>query len=159
VDVVIELLDVLAVVALAAGQSEEPLLEDRVGAVPHRDREAQALVAIADPGDAVLVPAVGARSGVVVREVVPGRAPRAVVLAHAAPGALGELRAPALPVLAAVARLGETNLLGVHGCRYARAARLLPPAAARTLGTERSSARMRASAPTRARHGPATPAS
>ena len=56
-------------------------------------------MAIADAGEAVFVPAVGARPRVVVREVVPGRAVRAVVLAHRAPGALAQIRPPALPVL------------------------------------------------------------
>ena len=37
------LLDVLAVVALPVGEAEHPLLEDRVGAVPQRQRQAQPL--------------------------------------------------------------------------------------------------------------------
>ena len=65
VEVEVVLLDVLAVVALVAGEAEEPLLQDRVAAVPQRQREADALVAVADAGQAVLVPAVGARGGVV----------------------------------------------------------------------------------------------
>ena len=41
VEVVVELLDVLAVVALGAGQAEQALLEDRVALVPEREREAR----------------------------------------------------------------------------------------------------------------------
>ena len=67
------LLGVLAVVALGAGQAEDPLLEDRVAAVPEREREAERLPVVADAGEAVLAPAVGARAGVVVREVAPTR--------------------------------------------------------------------------------------
>ena len=70
------LLGVLAVVALAVGEPEDPLLEDRVGAVPQRERQAQPLALVADAGDAVLAPAVGARARLVVREVVPGVAVR-----------------------------------------------------------------------------------
>ena len=68
VEVEVVLLDVLAVVALGVGQAEEPLLEDRVRAVPHRERQAQPLSSSLMPGDAVLAPPVGARARLVVRE-------------------------------------------------------------------------------------------
>ncbi len=54
------LLDVLAVVALGVRQAEGPLLEDRVLPVPEREREADELVAVGDPAEAVFVPAIGA---------------------------------------------------------------------------------------------------
>ena len=73
VEVEVVLLDVLAVIAFVAGEAEEALLEDRVAAVPEREGEADVLVAVADAGDAVLVPAVGARAGVVVRADTPRR--------------------------------------------------------------------------------------
>jgi len=62
------LLGVLAVVALAAGEPEDALLEDRVAAVPEREREAQALALVAQRAEAVLAPAVRARAGMVVRK-------------------------------------------------------------------------------------------
>src|SRR5262249_48444423 len=114
VEVVIELLHVLAVVALGAGDAEEPLLEDRIAAVPQRQREAQAALAIADPEEAVLAPAVGAAARVVVREVGPRVAVGGIVLAHRRPLALREVRAPALPV-GLPARVGvEAARLGVE---------------------------------------------
>ena len=58
VEVVVSLLHVLAVVTLASHVAEHTLLEDRVETVPECDREADLLVAIADTGNAVLVPAV-----------------------------------------------------------------------------------------------------
>ena len=97
VEVEVVLLHVLAVIALVAGQAEHPLLEDRVGAVPQREREAQLLLVVADAGDAVLAPAVGARARVVVRQVLPRGAVGAVVLAHRAPLPLGQVRAPQAP--------------------------------------------------------------
>ena len=97
VEVEVVLLDVLAVVALAVGQAEEPLLEDRVLAVPQGQGEAEPLLVVGDAGDAVLAPAIGARAGLVVGEVVPGVAVLAVVLAHGAPLALAEVRPPLLP--------------------------------------------------------------
>ena len=50
----VDLLHVLAVVALLVGEAEEPLLEPVVLPVPHRDREVEEAVAVADAGDAVL---------------------------------------------------------------------------------------------------------
>src|SRR6185503_215883 len=98
VEVIEQLLDVLAVVALAAGQPEQPLLEDPVFPVPHRDREAQPALPIADPEQAVLAPAIDAAACVIVREVVPARAPLGIVLAHGAPLPLRQIRPPAPPV-------------------------------------------------------------
>jgi hypothetical protein len=48
VEVVIQLLDVLAVVALRVGQAEEPLLEDGILAVPQRDGEAKTALPVGD---------------------------------------------------------------------------------------------------------------
>ena len=62
------LLDVLAVVALAVGQAEQPLLEDRVLAVPQRQPEVDEAVPVADPAEAVLAPPVGAGVGLIERE-------------------------------------------------------------------------------------------
>ena len=67
------LLDVLAVVALRPGQAEHALLEDRIAAVPEREREAELVADVRDAGHPVLVPAVGARPRVVVRERAPRR--------------------------------------------------------------------------------------
>src|SRR5204862_7696347 len=91
------LLRVLAVVSLRSGQAEDALLQDRVAAVPECEGQAEALVAVADAGQAVLVPAVGAGPGVIVGQVLPRRSARRVVLAHRAPGALRQVRAPESP--------------------------------------------------------------
>ena len=92
------LLDVLAVIALVAAEAEDALLQERVAAVPEGEREAHALLEVANTRQAVFVPAVGARASVLMREIVPGRAVIAVVLAHRAPGALTEIRAERLPL-------------------------------------------------------------
>ena len=100
------LLGVLAVVALVAGEAVDALLEDRVAPVPERERQAQALLDVREPGEAVLAPAVGPRAGVVVRQVLPRRAVLAVVLPHRPPLPLREVRAPVVPV----ARLAQAVL-------------------------------------------------
>ena len=40
---------------------------------------------VADPGEPVLAPVIGARAGLIVREVIPGVAGLTIVLAHRAP--------------------------------------------------------------------------
>ena len=69
VEVEVVLLHVLAVVALRGHEAEEALLEDGVALVPQREAEAEDLVAVADGGQAVLAPAVGAAARLVVGEV------------------------------------------------------------------------------------------
>src|SRR5207237_900484 len=86
-----------AVLGVLDEDVEVPILGEHAG-IENLD-----LAPVADSGQAVLVPAIRARAGVVVREVIPRRAVRAVILADGAPGALGEVRPPALPVLGALA--------------------------------------------------------
>src|SRR5207247_3732051 len=93
-------------------QAEEPLLEDRVAPVPQRDREAQPALAVADPEESILTPAVGAAAGVIVREGLPGGPLPRVVLADGPPLAVGEVGAPALPVLGATSVFLEPQQLG-----------------------------------------------
>src|SRR5271165_6475686 len=94
VEVKVVFFDILAVVALAVGQAEQPLLQYRVLAVPQGEGETQPLVVVAKTGEAVLTPVVGARASLIVGEVVPRVAVLAVVLAHRAPLALAEIRTP-----------------------------------------------------------------
>jgi hypothetical protein len=62
VDEEVVLLDVLAVIPLRVGQAEETFLDDRVLFVPQREREAQALLLVAQPGHTVLAPSIRARA-------------------------------------------------------------------------------------------------
>src|SRR5439155_18378288 len=99
VEEVVELLDVLAMVALAVGQPEEALLQDRISSVPKRHGQTEPLLRVANPGNAVLAPPVGSAPGVIVGKVLPGRAVGAVVLSHGAPLPLGDVRSPTFPPL------------------------------------------------------------
>ena len=114
VEVEVVLLDVLPVVALAVGQAEQAFLEDRVLAVPQGQRKAEPLMVVGDPGQAVLTPAIRARAGLVVGEVVPGVAAFAVVLAHGSPLPLAEIGPPLLPGDSARGCV-ESNVFGCHG--------------------------------------------
>ena len=115
VEVEVVFLDVLAVVAFAVGQAEQAFLEDRVLAVPQGQGEAEPLLVVGDAGQAVFAPAIGARAGLVVGEVIPGVAAFAVVLADRAPLALAEVRSPLLPGNGSLAGLFESNVFAVMG--------------------------------------------
>ena len=104
---------------LVAAEAEHPLLEDRVLAVPQRQGEAERLPVVADAGHAVLVPPVGPGPGVVVREVVPGRAVLAVVLPDRAPGPLGQVGTPGAPRPAPRRRPGRAGAARRRCCTTA----------------------------------------
>ncbi|MGC4089204.1 MAG: hypothetical protein QM756_15230 [Polyangiaceae bacterium] len=112
VQVVVELLDVLTVIAFRPGQAEQALLQDGVAFVPQREREAQARLAVTNAEQAIFAPAVGAAARLIVGEVVPALAVRGVVFTHRAPLALGKVRAPALPILDAPGVLTQALALG-----------------------------------------------
>src|SRR6516165_6763472 len=114
VEIEVIFLDILSMVALVAGQAEGALLQDWIDAVPQRERQAEALLAVADAAHAVLVPAIGARAGLVVVEIFPGSPAGAVILAHRSPGALGEVRTPQAPVLPALMLRFEAGPFGIH---------------------------------------------
>jgi len=60
VEVKIVLLDVLAVVSLVVGESEQPLLEDWILSIPKSEREAESLLVVGNAGQAIFSPAIGA---------------------------------------------------------------------------------------------------
>ena len=111
VEVKVVFLDVLAVIALALVRPNSRSL--RIGSLPfHRaSGKAQPLVVVAEPGEAVLAPVIGARARLIVREIVPGIAVLAVVLADRAPLALAEIRSPQSPGNSRLSRLLETSCL------------------------------------------------
>ena len=85
-------------VALGTGHPVEPFLEDRVLLVPKGKGQAEALFDIAEPGEAVLAPAVGAGAGLVVGQVVPRLdLLAAVVLPDRPPRPLAQVGTPAVP--------------------------------------------------------------
>jgi len=97
VEIVVTLLDVLAVIALGISQPEQPLLEHRVAPVPQGQRHAQQLVVVAYAGQSVLAPPVGAITRLIMRERGPRVTAVAGVLAHGAPLPLTQIRSPPPP--------------------------------------------------------------
>ena len=101
-------------VTLLAGQPEEPLLEDGIATVPKGERETKALMIVADAEDAIFAPAIGLRSGVVMRKVIPSRAIGGIVFAHRAPLTLRKIGSPASPMLGALRGLIESFPFSIH---------------------------------------------
>ena len=97
VDVEVVLLDVFAMVPLAVGQAKHSLLEYGILAIPQSEGKAQALLVIAEAGDAVLAPVIGARARLIVGKVAPSVAILAVILPDGSPLALAEIWSPHLP--------------------------------------------------------------
>ena len=118
VEVVVNLLDVLAVVALFVGQAEQPLLENGVAAVPQGERQAQKLPVIGKAGEAVLAPAIGTTARLIVGEIIPCRTVWAVVLAHRPPLPLAEIGTPPTPILCASAAFLDASLFGLVDLRH-----------------------------------------
>jgi hypothetical protein len=108
------------VIAFGVGQAEHPLFQEGILAVPQREAEAEMKLLVAEAADAVLAPTVGAAAGVLVREVRPGIALLAIVLADRAPLALAEIWSPAAPATLVRLRLREPAALG--GLEQARRA-------------------------------------
>src|SRR5262249_25134123 len=115
VEMKVILLHVLAVVALVPCQAEEPFLEDGIRFVPESEAETDVLMAVANGGEPILVPAVGAGGGLGVWKIFPGFTGGAVVLANRSPGAVAHVRSPAFPVGLASSRFFETFFFCIHG--------------------------------------------
>ncbi len=97
VEIEVVFLHVFAVVGFAVRQAEHAFFEDRVFAIPEGHAEAQQLLVIADAGKAILAPVIGAGSGLVMGEVVPGISVLAVVLANRSPLPLAKVGSPFPP--------------------------------------------------------------
>jgi len=78
-------------------QPEPALLEPLVAPVPHRRRQVQEPVPVAQAADPVLTPAIRTRMSLVERQVAPGIAIRGVVLPDRAPLTTRLVRAPQPP--------------------------------------------------------------
>ncbi len=97
IDVEVVLLNILAMVGLAVRQAKHAFLQNRVATIPQRHREAKLLLVVRDSRYPILAPTVGARSCLIMGEVVPGVAVFTVVFANGAPLSLTKVRSPFLP--------------------------------------------------------------
>src|SRR5262249_47962690 len=114
VEIEVVLLHVLAVVALAVGQPEQPFFQDRVAAVPQRQREAEPLPIVGDARQAIFAPSIGPGPSLVVSEIIPGVAPFAIVLPAGPPLPLAEVRPPPFPRTSMLPGLFESDMFFRH---------------------------------------------
>ena len=113
IEIEVVFLHILAVIPLAVVQPKQPFLENRIFAIPQRQRKAEPLAVIGDAAQAIFPPAVGARTGVVMREVIPGVAVVAVVLTDRSPLALAQVRPPLFPGRLLLPSLFKSDLFSV----------------------------------------------
>src|SRR5258708_20439545 len=112
VEVKVYFLDALAMIALISRKAKKPFFQNVVASIPQRQPETDHLVSIADSAEAVLSPAIRARTRVVVREEFPSGAARTVILADGSPLPLRQIGPPALPMFLAGACFLETAVFG-----------------------------------------------
>src|SRR5262249_46598131 len=96
-------------IALDVGEPEQPFLQNRIAAVPQRDRKTQAAFAVGPAEETVFTPAVCAAACMVVGKVLPCLSIGRVIFADGSPLSLGEIWTPALPVFCAAAVLVESK--------------------------------------------------
>lgn len=82
VEIVIELFDVFAMIALVAGNTEHAFLQDWVLFIPKRQGKAQPLMIIRDTSYAVFTPSIGTRARMLMGKVRPSVSIIRVVLAN-----------------------------------------------------------------------------
>ena len=109
IEIKIVFLDVLTVIPFYTAQAEGALFQDGIAAVPEGHRKADHLVAVANAGKAVFIPAIRLRARLAMGKILPGGAMRTVVLTHGPPGPLAQVRAPALPMFLAPGILFKTQ--------------------------------------------------
>ena len=102
------LLHILAVIPLVRRETEQALLQNRIAPIPQRQSETQPALAIRDPEQPILAPAIRPTARVIVREIIPARSVSGIILAHRRPLPLREIRPPAFPILRARRILGQS---------------------------------------------------
>jgi hypothetical protein len=71
IEIIIKLLDVLAMVSLVASDTEQTLFEDRILLVPQGEPETEPLVIVGYSCNAILAPSICPGTSVFVRKVAP----------------------------------------------------------------------------------------
>src|ERR1043166_5846098 len=105
-------------IPFTAGETKDAFFQNRIAAIPKRQRETNLLVTIADARESVFIPPVSARPCVIVWEIVPRRAIRAIVFTHGSPRALAEIWTPAFPVLRLLTGFFQPLFFGGKAFRF-----------------------------------------
>ena len=118
VEIIVDLFDIFAVIALGIREPKETLLQNRILAIPKGERQAETLQIVRDAGKSIFAPAIGAAACMFVGEVLPRFAIFAVIFADCPLLPLAEVRSPIEPGFFACTR-------SLHALRFfARGVRL-----------------------------------
>src|SRR5258708_5669192 len=98
VEVVVEFLNVFAVITLTVREAEKPLFQNRILPVPECQTQTETLIVVAQAGNAIFAPTIGTAARLVVTEIIPGSPVWAVILTNRSPLALAQVGAPAPPM-------------------------------------------------------------
>ena len=71
IEIEVAFLDVFAVIPFAIRQTKQPFFENRIMAVPKRQRKAKPALAVGNAEQPIFAPAISAATGMIVRKVVP----------------------------------------------------------------------------------------
>ena len=85
IEIVIKLLNVFAVISLSVREAEKPLFQNRILPIPEGQSQTEALMIVAQTGNAIFAPTIGATARLVVTEIVPGGPVRTVILTNRSP--------------------------------------------------------------------------
>ena len=116
VEIKVILFDVLAVIALGAGEPKQTFFENGIVFVPKGEGKTQILIAVADASEAVFVPTVCPAVGVFKGKILPRVARGTVVFAHRTPCPFAQVRPPVTPVGAVLPVLEQLLLFGSRFC-------------------------------------------
>ena len=78
-------------------KAKEPLFQNRILAIPESQSQTEALMIVAQPGNSIFAPTIGATARVVMTKIVPSSAARTVILTNRSPLAFAQVRTPQIP--------------------------------------------------------------
>ncbi len=89
---------ILTMIAFIVCQTKKPFFYNAVLPVPESRSQAENLVSVTKPCNALFTPAVGIAAGQVVVDIGPGLSVRTIILPDSAPLTVGEIGTPFFPV-------------------------------------------------------------
>src|SRR5262249_10652619 len=108
--VVVKLLTVFTVIAFAIGKAKKAFLQNRVPSVPESQGQTEALMIVAEAGDAIFTPTIGTTARLVMAEIIPGGSIGTIILANSSPFAFAQVGSPEPPRCSATVRLFKSFL-------------------------------------------------
>src|SRR5215831_7376967 len=116
IQVIVKLLHVFAVIAFAIGETKNTFLQNGVFSVPEGQRQTEALMIVAEAGNGIFTPTIGAAARLVVTEVIPSSSIGTIILAHGSPLTLAQVGSPEAPSCSPTIGLFQSLLLRHRGC-------------------------------------------